>query len=780
MSLFGTGRREGILAVLVLVVLAVVQHAPGLFFGHPRAAVDIARAAPAELTRESATNDVLLAPAMRQAGAVVRLGSPPTWNPFTRLGEPFAASGANWLYPPFWLLALDGGRGLLDLLLCLHAALACVLAYRMLRTLSASRYSAFVAGGIYGLGWSMTVALDRLPEAAAIAWLPLVIDATWRCLFERRRARSAALLGIALAVMFTTGGTATAWLGATLVVTFLAVGLLAINRVDRSRALRAVGAGIGLCAAMTAPLWLHAWQYQDALATAATSAHGGIPAATLAGLFVPGLFHEMGAYGNAMRAGAEGADPITLALYPGAITLFVGLLGLLRPKRTRQSLYWLAIAGIGLVFAARGTVGDLPREVFGLLPYRPGAELVLFQLGACVLTALALENFFDAPRARLVAASVAAGLVLTISLAAVVTFLVVPHWGAGLLRSVLDLDGPAPARASSAVALAILTPAITGSLLAIVFLVWRRLGILRFKAAVAVIALGEVVVLSLVHVPRTDTSALDTTLAANLGSARVMRSGVDAPGSANAWSGTAGTRAIDTDGAAILARTRRLLDELEPDLVRMDGHSHVGSLRVAELLAPPFRQALAIGTLIGPDAPDGFEPDLATPSGAGAANPMRHTARAPTARARIAFRIAKANSPKQAAARMTSPERRATDAVVLEGDLGEFVPLRPATEPNIEWMIDRPDHVALSVDMTDGRGWLVLADAFAPGWYCTVDGEPTPIRAADVAIRAVPLREGRHEVVFRFAPLAMRLGVPLAAAGLVLALGALLWSWRRR
>ncbi len=88
-------------------------------------------------------------------------------------------------------------------------------------------------------------------------------------------------------------------------------------------------------------------------------------------------------------------------------------------------------------------------------------------------------------------------------------------------------------------------------------------------------------------------------------------------------------------------------------------------------------------------------------------------------------------------------------------------------------MTDRPELCRLDVDLGDGRGYLVLRDAWAPGWCATVDGEPQPILKADVAFRSVALREGKHIVEFRYEPLGTCLGLPLAAAGLMLALGAM-------
>src|SRR5690606_1396472 len=129
-SLFGTGRREGICAVLLLILVALLQQAPGIVFGSPRAPIDptaiaTGRTTAIDLSSEPATNQTILLPAMQQAGQALARGSLPTWNPYARFGEPFAVSGAPIAYPPFWPLMLPDGDRWLDLVMLLHSALAC-------------------------------------------------------------------------------------------------------------------------------------------------------------------------------------------------------------------------------------------------------------------------------------------------------------------------------------------------------------------------------------------------------------------------------------------------------------------------------------------------------------------------------------------------------------------------------------------------------------------------------------------------------------------------------
>jgi hypothetical protein len=61
-------------------------------------------------------------------------------------------------------------------------------------------------------------------------------------------------------------------------------------------------------------------------------------------------------------------------------------------------------------------------------------------------------------------------------------------------------------------------------------------------------------------------------------------------------------------------------------------------------------------------------------------------------------------------------------------------------------------------------GYLVLADAWYPGWHATVNGTETPIYRADVMFRAIYVPEGESTVVFTFAPTAYPLALIIGGA----------------
>lgn len=790
MSLFGTGRKEGFLAVALLIALAVLQHAPGVLLGQPRGAVDPVAmadgrsASATPISAEAATNQTILLPGMRQAGEVVREGSWPLWNPYARLGEPFAVTGAPVQYPPFWPLMLEGGARWLDLVLLLHTALACALAYRMLRVLSVSRYGAFIGGGMYGLGWFLTTALDRLPEAAAAAWLPWIIERIWRLLLATRRGPAAALLGVAVAVPFLTGGLATATLGALLGVCGTVVGLIAIEREERRPATRAAAMAFGIAALLTAPLWLWALEHASAIAPRPDTPVAHLQVGGLVALLAPGMFGELGGITTAsMHEVNPGAESLELALYPGALTLFVALMGLLRPKRTRLALFWILIAGGALLLAIDGPIAELWRSALPFGDDRPGAILAIFHLATVVLVALGLENFFDAPRARRFAVPAAAGTVLAASGAALFGLWLAPEVGGKVLSTLVGPTGSDDLAATvEHVGRAALFPMVSGSVIAIAFLLWRRMGILRFKAVLAAVALGELCLLALTHVPRVEQTT-DPTLAQLLPASghRVLRVGEPDLPPAGWIAGRDGIRALDADGDRILARTARYLEMVEPGMVQVRARVRVGpldrpvNLEDSKLLVASVGAALASRT-----PPVGtFLPMTATPDGsAPAGRILPYVALDPPERFRVAFRAESVDGLADAERALRDTDGPPLDHVVVERAPPEFTTVRPANDPVVEVLEDRPDRIHVRVGLGDGRSYLVVADAFAPGWRATVDDQPTAILPADVALRAVPLREGVHDVVLEYRPTSFTIGLLVAALGAVLA-GTLL-ALRRR
>jgi hypothetical protein len=88
----------------------------------------------------------------------------------------------------------------------------------------------------------------------------------------------------------------------------------------------------------------------------------------------------------------------------------------------------------------------------------------------------------------------------------------------------------------------------------------------------------------------------------------------------------------------------------------------------------------------------------------------------------------------------------------------------------------KPDRIVLEATM-EAPGYVVLADAYDPGWRTEVDGRPATLLRANVAFRAVAVPAGRHLVESSYRPRAVSLGLAVSAASAALALAA---AWSRR
>ncbi|MGC9333919.1 MAG: YfhO family protein, partial [Anaerolineae bacterium] len=63
-------------------------------------------------------------------------------------------------------------------------------------------------------------------------------------------------------------------------------------------------------------------------------------------------------------------------------------------------------------------------------------------------------------------------------------------------------------------------------------------------------------------------------------------------------------------------------------------------------------------------------------------------------------------------------------------------------------------------------GYLLLTDAYYPGWQAHVNGQPVSILRADLYFRAIPLDAGLHEVSLDYHPQSLRSGTWIALVAL--------------
>lgn len=94
-----------------------------------------------------------------------------------------------------------------------------------------------------------------------------------------------------------------------------------------------------------------------------------------------------------------------------------------------------------------------------------------------------------------------------------------------------------------------------------------------------------------------------------------------------------------------------------------------------------------------------------------------------------------------------------------------------------------PERVVVSVS-SERPGFLVLKDAYYPGWRAAVNGEAVDVVPANVLFRGVPVPAGESEVVFSYLPTTWQTGLRLSLAGglIWLALASLTYgrAWRRK
>ena len=115
-----------------------------------------------------------------------------------------------------------------------------------------------------------------------------------------------------------------------------------------------------------------------------------------------------------------------------------------------------------------------------------------------------------------------------------------------------------------------------------------------------------------------------------------------------------------------------------------------------------------------------------------------------------------------------------TTAILEEG---RALTQQPGTS---EIVITRYDLNRASFEVsTDRPGYLLLTDIYHPDWMATVDGISAPIQVADYAFRAVFLEPGQHTVEFRFSPPGWWIGLGISLLAWLFIGGSAIWFWRR-
>lgn len=124
---------------------------------------------------------------------------------------------------------------------------------------------------------------------------------------------------------------------------------------------------------------------------------------------------------------------------------------------------------------------------------------------------------------------------------------------------------------------------------------------------------------------------------------------------------------------------------------------------------------------------------------------------------------------------MRNPDFDPTKVLTIVGS--RRTPLPSGTGGTARITSYTPERVEVEVT-SDDAAYLVLADAYYPGWVATVNGSPAPILRADLMFRAVEVTAGTSTVVFEYCPWWWPVVPVVGVVGWIIIGG--VWVWRRR
>jgi hypothetical protein len=138
----------------------------------------------------------------------------------------------------------------------------------------------------------------------------------------------------------------------------------------------------------------------------------------------------------------------------------------------------------------------------------------------------------------------------------------------------------------------------------------------------------------------------------------------------------------------------------------------------------------------------------------------------------------------QAVERLSDWQFAPLDAAILPEPLdaplaeAEDVADAPADASTVSWVRREPAHLELDV-VLPADGLLVLGEVHYPGWHAYVDGSPVPTLRANLALRAVPVPAGQHQVEMVYRPWTVPAGIVISVLTLAGALVVIAVSLRK-
>ena len=152
----------------------------------------------------------------------------------------------------------------------------------------------------------------------------------------------------------------------------------------------------------------------------------------------------------------------------------------------------------------------------------------------------------------------------------------------------------------------------------------------------------------------------------------------------------------------------------------------------------------------------------------------------PGPRAWVVHQVEIVPSDDQAVGRLSDWQFSPLDAAILpeplDAPLAEVGQVQGAA--TVRWVRREPARLQLDVSLP-ADGLLVLGEVHYPGWQTYLDGSPVPTLRANLALRAVPVPEGQHQVEMVYRPWTVPTGIGISVLALVGALVVVAVSLRK-
>lgn len=682
----------------------------------------------------------------------LRAGRFPFWNPYQFGGMPFAADvQASVFYPLNVLLALFVTSGRLapvwvEALSVFHALLGGFFLYLLVRFRTSCTYASIVAGVSWALSGFFVVRMIHLNVLSVVVWLPLLLLLLLVAI-ERRSLAAALLAGVVLGISFL-GGSPQFSLFILLALLLLAAHETVVPRARRGAArfapfgFLAVAAlvGLGLAAVQLLPSAELAGLSLRTELTYEKASECSFGPASFATLLVP---HVYGRYFGGAGSGYWGPgryyDYWELCAYAGSVVLLLAACAIIYRPRDRSTVFFVLLALFGLLLAL-GRYGPLHPLFFKLLPvydrFRcPGRVIFLSGLALSFLAGQGARLLGEVPvRGRRWALAGVAGF---LAAAGTIGYLTGRPDG-GAIGTRIPSDAGSTALRSYALFLAFFVPA------ALLVLRWafgrsplsrRARGALLLLLAAELFALGYGF-----NDGKTDPDRYYRGETAMLDLLRTESEG--------------GLYRVKTraDEGMVLPRNMGSVNRIPS----ADGYNQLKLQRYEDLQVGGHVSLARFLDLLGIRIYASYDRDART----------LRLARNEDCLAKAWF-VGEAEvheNPRALLDRLGAEAFDPRRTVLLEEEMdapggGSGSATVTAWGPN-----------RIEVEATaDGPGYLVLGEIAYPAWRARVDGDERPVLAANRALRAVRLEEGRSTVVWEYRSASFRTGVVVALATLLTA-----------